>query len=87
MKTLILILALLASTFAAETPNPISPELRAKFWRARSEAIEANGIAQEKAAALKAAQQELVKACGNQELIAGTDGEPTCKPKDKVEPK
>jgi hypothetical protein len=66
---------------AQEVPKAISSELRAKFWRAQAEYISASAQAQKARATLDAAQAEMSKVCGDQQLIAGQDGEPTCQPK------
>lgn len=52
----------------------ITWELRAKFWRARTERVAAEGREQTVIA-------EMQKACGTQPLIQRADGEPDCQAK------
>jgi hypothetical protein len=61
--------------------TPITPEQRARFWRAQAEWISASMQAQKAKSAMDSIQAELAKACGDQQLVAGPDGEPTCSPK------
>lgn len=66
---------------AADAPKQITAEQRAKFWRAQAEYIAAQAQVQKAQATLSAIQAEMVKACGDQQLVADEQGEPACKPK------
>jgi hypothetical protein len=65
----------------ADDPASITDAMRARFWRAQTEYIAASAQAQKAKVALDAAHAELQKACGDRQVIAGQDGEPTCAPK------
>jgi hypothetical protein len=55
--------------------------MRAQYWRAQAEAMAAAKRAENANTKLQGAQAEMVKACGDLQLIAGPDGEPTCQAK------
>ncbi len=101
------VLALLLTTSALSQTKPAPPEpakapvltdtLKAKYWRVRSEADEAQAtaqrdaqVAQQKAAALNDVVKALQDACGKDFAVQlGSDGEPTCavKPKEPAKGK
>lgn len=66
--------ALLCAAVLADDAVIITAEQRAKFWRAQAEYLAAK-------AKLESAQAELARTCGSRQVIAGSDGEPTCAPK------
>lgn len=87
MNKLFLLFAILAlsawgtaATLPADAPR-ITSEMRAQYWRAQAEAIAASVQAQQASSRLTAIQEKLAKACGEQQLIAGPDGEPICAPR------
>ena len=83
MPKLFAIILFSTFTFAAvQTTTPtVTPEMRAKYWRAQAEAMAAAKQAENANTKLQSAQVEMVKACGDLQLIAGPDGEPTCQAK------
>jgi hypothetical protein len=81
VKRILTIVLLLSATCCAADAPKITPELRAKYWRAHAEALAASVQAQQTQAKLQAVQAEMLKVCGDQQLIAGPDGEPTCQAK------
>ena len=84
MRKLLVILFCNAFMFAAVPPpsnSTITPEMRAKYWRAQAEAIASATQAREANAKLQSVQSAMVKSCGDLPLVAGKDGEPTCQPK------
>ncbi len=102
---IVLALLIAASAFAQTKPAPPEPTkppvltdtLKAKYWRVRSEADEAQAtaqrdaqVAQQKAAALNDVVKTLQDACGKDFIVQlGPDGEPTCavKPKEPAKGK
>ncbi len=67
-----------------ESPKPpsIAAEIRARFWRAQAEAMAAAARAKQTQEAVKAAQDEMQKACGDQFVLAlDAAGEPSCQTK------
>lgn len=67
-----------------EAPKPpqISVEQRARFWRAQAEAMAAAARAKQAQDAVKAAQDEMQKACGDNFVLAlDAAGEPSCQAK------
>ena len=85
MTRICVVIAFGALALAQDNPpapvKPVSAELRAKFWRARAEVVEAEHRAAQARIANEAAVNELRKACGQDELIIGQNGEPACAPK------
>lgn len=75
---------------AGEAPkpsNPVTPELRAQWWRAVAEQVTAKIQFDAAKTALDNKRTELTKACGDRPLISDSQGEPTCgdaKPPAKV---
>ena len=66
---------------APQVKPSVTTELRAKFWRAQVESTVAQAQAEKTRAALQAIIVAMQKACGDEQLIAGQDGEPTCQAK------
>jgi hypothetical protein len=89
MKLLIhsLMFAALAATAETATKTPsITPETRAKFWRAYAEQTAAAASAQRAVENMKAVEVELRAACGANVLAMDDKGEPTCKVKESPAP-
>ena len=106
MKNVIVLALLLAAPAFPQTkpatPDPtkapvLTDTIKAKYWRVRSEADEAQAtaqrdaqVAQQKASALNDAVKALQDACGKDFVVQlGLDGEPTCvvKPKEPAKEK
>lgn len=84
MRYLFLILFTSAfSLIADEKPTPkITPELRAKFWRASAEFNAAQSKLQQAKSSLDSAVMDLRAVCKDQELTIDQAGEPTCRDKE-----
>jgi multidrug efflux pump subunit AcrA (membrane-fusion protein) len=84
----LLLAAVAPAQTSATKPEPPAPQItaeqRSMFWRAQYEYATAVLAAQKAKAALDAAQEQLIKACGGQPVIAGINGEPACKPSPKI---
>jgi hypothetical protein len=83
---------LLATSLLAEDPKPkeppkppvISAELRAKFWKAELDYVQAKAAADAAMVALQASIKSIEDACGANYTIAnGADREPVCQEKPK----
>jgi len=60
----------------------IAAEMRARFWRSQAEAIATAARAKQAQEALKAAQEEMQKTCGDKfSLALDAGGEPSCQAK------
>lgn len=84
MKLIIGTILLAVCGMSADAPKPvpqITADQRAKFWRSQAEVISAQSQAERAKAAFEASVEALKKACGDQQLSIGQDGEPTCTPK------
>jgi hypothetical protein len=83
---LIVSIGLLLPLWAADAPR-ISDAQRARFWRAQAEVIAAQGRLDKAVAAFQGIEADLIKACGDQQLVRNSDGEPGCAPKPPERPK
>ena len=68
-----------AEALAGRLAAKITPEQRARFWRAQTELMDGTMRVEKARANLNAAEAEMVKACGSAyDLTLTADGEPGC---------
>lgn len=78
MNKALLAIALGSLLLAQQAVSPITADLRAEYWQARSDDADAQLAALKARTALTAVIDKLRKTCGNNQLIEGPDKQPTC---------